>query len=189
MPNVFIIHGSNGYPEENWFPWLKREIEQMDIDCTVPAFPCGETHSLELWYREFENYLPKINEDTIFVAHSRGVSFVLNLLNDFEYHINSLYMVGGFTAYLWQDEKSENDSFFAKSFDFGKIKKRCKNFINIYSDNDPYIPIEHSQKLSEITNATELIIPNAGHFNTQSGYTSFPKLLELIKFRLNTNSD
>jgi len=24
--NVFIIHGADGHPKENWFPWLKSEL-------------------------------------------------------------------------------------------------------------------------------------------------------------------
>ena len=27
MQRVFIIHGWDGYPEEGWFPWLKKELE------------------------------------------------------------------------------------------------------------------------------------------------------------------
>jgi hypothetical protein len=28
---VFIIHGWEGYPEEGWFPWLKKELEKGTI--------------------------------------------------------------------------------------------------------------------------------------------------------------
>lgn len=180
MPNVFIIHGSNGYPEENWFPWLKHELEKINVECTVPAFPCGETHSLELWYKEFEKYKHQISPNTIFIGHSRGVSFVLNLLTDFDYRIKSFYMVGGFDQYLWYEKDEPIDSFFAKEFDIEKIKKQCKKFVNIYSDNDPYIPVKHSQQLTQTFGAIDVFIPNAGHFNTPSGYTQFPELLDLI---------
>jgi predicted alpha/beta hydrolase family esterase len=38
---VFIIHGWEGYPEEGWFPWLKKELENnvaifSDNDPYVP---------------------------------------------------------------------------------------------------------------------------------------------------------
>ncbi len=31
MRNVFIFHGTEGYPEENWFPWLKEKLEAVGI--------------------------------------------------------------------------------------------------------------------------------------------------------------
>ncbi|KKS50273.1 MAG: hypothetical protein UW01_C0001G0132 [Candidatus Nomurabacteria bacterium GW2011_GWA2_43_66] len=24
--NAFIFHGTEGHPQENWFPWLKKEL-------------------------------------------------------------------------------------------------------------------------------------------------------------------
>lgn len=39
MNNVFIFHGTEGYPEENWFPWMKRELEQNGCSAFVPQFP------------------------------------------------------------------------------------------------------------------------------------------------------
>ncbi len=32
---AFIIHGSYGNPEENWIPWLKRELQQYNFDVIV----------------------------------------------------------------------------------------------------------------------------------------------------------
>ena len=39
MKNVIIIHGTEGYPEENWFPWLKKNLEERGYNVTVPQFP------------------------------------------------------------------------------------------------------------------------------------------------------
>lgn len=39
MANVIIIHGAYGNPEENWFPWLKKELEKLDCRVFVPKFP------------------------------------------------------------------------------------------------------------------------------------------------------
>ena len=37
--NVFIFHGTEGYPEENWFPWLKEKLEAKGYKVFVPQFP------------------------------------------------------------------------------------------------------------------------------------------------------
>ena len=29
---VFIAHGWDGYPEEGWFPWLKKELETKGFE-------------------------------------------------------------------------------------------------------------------------------------------------------------
>ena len=56
MTNVFIFHGTGGYPEENWFPWLKRELESLDCKAIVPQFPTPQNQTLENWLKVFEQY-------------------------------------------------------------------------------------------------------------------------------------
>ncbi|PIN68395.1 hydrolase, partial [Candidatus Woesearchaeota archaeon CG11_big_fil_rev_8_21_14_0_20_57_5] len=36
MKTVFIFHGTEGYPEENWFSWLKQELERIGYQVVVP---------------------------------------------------------------------------------------------------------------------------------------------------------
>ncbi len=39
MIDAYIFHGTDGNPGENWFPWLKRKLEEIDIKTTVPQLP------------------------------------------------------------------------------------------------------------------------------------------------------
>jgi len=34
----FIIHGTYGKPEENWFTWLKENLEERGHEVIVPSF-------------------------------------------------------------------------------------------------------------------------------------------------------
>ncbi len=181
MKNFFIIHGSDGHSKENWFPWLKSELEKKGFECIVPDFPnVNGKHYLDQWYHVIDKYKDKITNETVFITHSRGTSFILNLLMDYDLKISSLYIVGGFVEYLWQEEGKPLDSFFARPFDYVKIKNNCKEIINFQSDNDPYIPVEHGLKVSKLLNAQYVLVKGAGHFNTTSGYTKFPQLLESL---------
>lgn len=41
-----IFHGSFGNPEENWFPQLKKDLENLNQEVLVPAFPVDNWNTL-----------------------------------------------------------------------------------------------------------------------------------------------
>ena len=82
MSSVFIIHGTDGHPKENWFPWLKQKIESSEHTVFVPQFPTPEGQSFEAWQQVLMEYEKEINEQTIFIAHSLGCIFLLRLLEN-----------------------------------------------------------------------------------------------------------
>lgn len=73
MSNIFIIHGVDGTPEANWFPWLKTELEKHGHRVIVPQFPTPEGQTLENWLAVLKNYEEFITPDSIFTGHSLGV--------------------------------------------------------------------------------------------------------------------
>ena len=94
MPNIFIFHGTAGYPEENWFPWMKEKLEKKGCKVTVPQFPTPEGQSLEAWLKVFKPYYDKVNENTIIIGHSLGGIFLLKLLEQIEKPIKLAVLVG-----------------------------------------------------------------------------------------------
>ncbi len=68
MQNVFIFHGTEGYPEENWFPWLKEKLEAKGCKVFVPQFPSpiGEPAAVTAWFDVLKDYEQYINEGTIY---------------------------------------------------------------------------------------------------------------------------
>jgi len=78
--NFIIIHGVYSNPEDNWFPWLKKELEGQGYEVIVPKMPTPLDQSLESWLRVFSNYESKINEETVLIGHSLGSAFILNYL-------------------------------------------------------------------------------------------------------------
>jgi len=182
---IFMIHGAYGNPEENWFPWLKKELEQLGHTVFVPKFPTPENQTLENWMDVFDEYIEKIDEDTIFVGHSLGPAFILSLLEKIEKPIKSAFFVANFIDLLDNPEfDTINKTFVDKKFNWEKIKENCKTFYIFHSDNDPYVPLEKGKKLGEKLESEVLVIEGAGHFNKAAGYTEFPLLLEYIKKEL-----
>ncbi len=182
MLNIIIIHGTGGSPNENWFPWLKSELEKLNHRVFVPEFPTPKNQSLKNWLDVFKNYEQYLDKNTIVVGHSLGAAFLLNVLEKLDRPIKSAFFVSGFLGLLNNPEFDElNKTFTTKSFDWDKIKSNCEEFCVINSNNDPYEPIEKGKELAKNLNVKLTIIKNAGHINSESGYDKFELLLEKIK--------
>jgi len=184
MVNVIIIHGSYGNPEENWFPWMKKQLEILGCKVYVPKFPTPENQSLETWLKVFEKYDKYLNDETILIGHSLGPSFILNILERTDKKIKATFLVSGFTGLLNHDIDKINGTFTDRMFDWKKIKTNCSRFHVINSDNDPYVPLVKGKDLARKLGTELIILKNAGHINAAAGYTRFPMLLEMVKKEL-----
>ena len=181
MSSVFIIHGTGGYPEENWFPWLKQKVEEAGHTTIVPQFPTPG-QSFETWQQVLKQYEKEINENTIFVAHSLGCIFLLRTLERFPRKIKAAAFISppiGIEPIL----NYKADSAFSGGFDFDwkTIKTKTNAFIVFHSDNDPYVDLANGRKLAKELGVELNFIPNAGHFNEKAGYTKFEELWDKLK--------
>ncbi len=180
--NIFIIHGSYGNENENWFPWLKENLEKSGYTVFVPHFPTPDNQSLENWLEVFKEYTKYLDKDSVMIGHSLGVAFILNILENINFQIKSSFLISGFIELLNNPEFDEiNKTFINKNFNFTKIKNNCNKFFIYHSDNDPYVNIDKAKNLAQKLNEEIVIVKNAGHFNTSSGYNKFELLLENIK--------
>lgn len=182
MTKIFIIHGAYGSPAENWFPWLKSELEKLDCKIFVPEFPTPENQSLENWLKVFDDYNQYLDENSIVVGHSLGPAFLLSIIQGLDKPIKAAFFVSGFVDLLGSpDFDNINKSFTEKDFDWKMIKQNCPIFFVLHSDNDPYVPIEQAKKLAKNLDVDVTLVKNAGHFNGESGYVKFDLILEMIK--------
>ena len=183
MSNVFIFHGTEGYPDENWFPWLKEKLEAKGHQVFVPQFPTPPVVPAKMveWFGVLENYRQYINEDTIIIGHSLGGIFALRVLEGLGSPVKAVFLVGtpvGVRPILNYDRDS---SFSGFEFNWPKIKSNAKHFVVYQSDDDPYVGLDNGKELTKNLGVELTFIPNAGHFNARSGYTKFPDLLEKVE--------
>ena len=183
MKRVVIVHGANGSPEENWFPWLKKELESKGIEVIIPQFPGGKDQNFEQWLGVFK--ADQLDEDTILVGHSLGVAFILRLLEHSSCKVRACFLVAGFASRLNNKFDKITRTFVDQPFAWGTIQKNCKKFFVYASDNDPYVPMAKAKELGEKIHTAPILVKNAGHFNEAAGYTSFQLLLADILRLLN----
>jgi hypothetical protein len=183
--NVFIIHGAYGHPGENWFPWLKSELEKIGCKVFVPKFPTPDNQTLENWLDVFKKYEKHLDENSIVVGHSLGPSFLLDILEKRGKPINASFFVSGFTGLLGNSSLDKiNKTFVDKKFDWKKIRQNCGKFYVFHSDNDPYVPLEKAEELAKNLGVEVILVKNAGHFNEKAGYKKFDLLFKKIKEEL-----
>ena len=190
MRTVFIIHGSYGNPDENWFPWLKSELEHLGCRVIVPQFqtppdedPKYGGHKLHMWFEKFNEYKEFIGEDTILVGHSRGCIFIYRILEKLQKPIYASFLVGPWlTRWTTPVNWKHVDSFHEDKFHWDHMKKMC-NHIEVYQSTNDEIPVEEGKIIAEKLDATIHIVENGGHFNVarDPSYVTFPLLLENIK--------
>lgn len=175
---VFIFHGTGGYPEENWFPWLKGKLKEKGCKVIVPQFPTPEHQTLENWFRILNEHEDDITDEAIMIGHSLGGVFLLRILE--KYKIAAGFFVGtpiGIPPVKnWEGDKP----FTGHPFDWNAIRGNARHFTVFHSDNDPYVSLGNGKELAEHLGVELTFISGAGHFNTAAGYASFPALFEKI---------
>lgn len=184
MKNALILHGTDGHSKENWFDWLKTELEKNSWKVWVPDLPGANKPNIKK-YNEFlfANTDWEFNQESVLVGHSSGAVAILGLLQSLPKgkKVDTCYLVGSFRNNLDWDAL---DDLFLEPFDFDLIKTKAKKFVFIHSDNDPYCPLEHAQYLSEKLGGELIVKPGQFHFSIGTAgekYKKFPMLLRLIK--------
>jgi predicted alpha/beta hydrolase family esterase len=186
-PNIFIFHGTEGHPQENWFPWLKQELEAKGYDVTVPQCPSPPVVPAKVseWFDVLDDYKDKITESTVIIGHSLGGIFTLRVLEKLEHPIRAAFFVGapiGVRPILNYDR---DNAFSGFDFDWETISQKADKFVVYQSDDDPYVGLENGKELAQHLGVELSFIPNAGHFNARAGYTEFvdlrDKLLPLLE--------
>lgn len=183
MNNYILVHGSFGSPFSNWIPYLRKEIEDRNLEVYTPDFPTGVGYqNYENWSKLLKCYLEAgiINENTIIFAHSIAPVFISKFLIENKIKVKRLLFVCGFNNYLGIDEEYDtvNKSMFLDNL--VDIKNYCRDIVCFYSDNDPYVKYEKEKEFADTITDNQVIIKNGGHLNSESGYNNFTELLKYL---------
>ena len=178
--NFIFIHGTKGYPENNWFPWLKEQLQTRGHHVIAPQFPINEDQNLSNWFKTLEDC--EINDNTIIVGHSVGAAFIPSIAE--KYSFRAAFLVCGFCRKLGLDFDSALETFVEKDFDWKRIRSNCSRYYQINSSDDPYVSVEQAKALESQLGVKMLLLNNAGHVNQNSGYTKLDEILPLIEEEL-----
>ena len=158
MENYFIIHGSFSSPYSNWIGWLHDFIQTEGKQVYVPNFPVGVGYqNYENWSRLLKNYLDigLIGENTIIIAC-------------------------GFNNYFGINEEYDtvNKSMYTDNLE--EVRKYVSEIVCFYSNNDPYVKYEAEKEFANTISTEQILIPDAGHINSESGFDTFEDIVSYL---------
>lgn len=121
-----------------------------------------------------------ITEETTFITHSLGGIFIAKFLIEHGIKIKKLITVAGFNNIQFDEDNSLYDSFYMLDKELKQTCELCNEVICFYSDNDPYVKYEVEKEFADTIATEQVLIPNAGHINSESGYDTFEDIVSYL---------
>jgi predicted alpha/beta hydrolase family esterase len=184
MKRAIIVHCWGGVPQYCWYPWAKNELEARGFTVEVPAMPETDLPKQKLWVPALAKLIGEPNEELFLVGHSIGCAAIMRYLEQLpaDKKVGGVVFVAGFTDALGIDEIA---NFFATPLDLAKIRpKSVHGFMNIHSDNDPYVPVIHSTNLKTGLGGEAIVLHGKGHFSgpidNEASCTELPEVISAI---------
>ncbi len=176
---VFLVHGWDGYPDNHWFPWLKKELESRGFKVESLAMPNAAHPKVFEWLSKITESVGNPTKDDYFVGHSLGCISIVRYIVQLppEAKVGGCVFVAGFSGNINIPEIAE---FYLLPLDFKNTKKHCENFVTIFSDNDPVVPLDNKNLFEDKLSARTIVEHNKGHFCKSDGVIELPSVLEAV---------
>lgn len=183
MKRAVILHGTDGAPDINWFPWLQQKLEAAGYEVRVPLLPENHTPNRQI-YNDFLFGSGWDFSNNIVIGHSSGAVSVLNLLMDERCPKVKLAVAvsawKGGVPLRYEVPNGQFDNLFPPAgFDFDTINQNADKIEFLHSDDDPYCPLEQAQWLAEQLHAPITVMHEAHHIGSK--YAELPELWQIIE--------
>lgn len=182
MKRVVLLHGNGGGTgQDQWFPHIKKGVEELGFICETPDLPDAELARSKYWLPFFQNEL-KLGPDDLVVGHSSGALSILKFAED--HKLGASILIGTYYTDLgYEDEK--NSGYFDTSWQWDKIRANQEWTAIFASTDDPYIPIAEPRYIRDQLGSEYFEFTDQGHFGQNSKpKLEFPELLDFIKSKL-----
>ncbi len=121
-----LLHGYTGTPENNFFPWLKAELEKHGYEVIVPALPNTKNPTVaEQVSFVLENI--KFDAHTALLGHSLGGTIALKIAE--QKPLAKLILADAVTNSIRQDRQTKYEKTFNWIFDWNRIRSHAKEII------------------------------------------------------------
>lgn len=176
MKKALILHSWFSRPEDNWYGWLKAELEKKGYEVWLPEIPTMPTKELDMEtmikFILDKNFLDK---DTVVIGHSLGSVLCMRLAERISFKKG--IMLAGWD---YNDLTPEHQSFWKTMMNHELIKKNVTEWVGLISDNDPYVTKFIAHEMMDRLGGKAIDVGPKGHFGKKEGITEVPEILEFV---------
>lgn len=177
---VIFIHGNgNSTPQDNWFPYVKNELECLGITVIVSQFPDAYLARSSYWLPFLKEL--KADENTILIGHSSGALAAMRYAETNK--ILGSILIGVMHTDLGI-ETEQLSGYFDTPWNWQAIQQNQEWTVIFASTDDPWIPIFEPRFVQKQLECQYYEFNNQGHFGGDRYKQNFPEVVQVIKKKL-----
>jgi predicted alpha/beta hydrolase family esterase len=181
---IFVPGNGGGGPNDNWFPYLKKKLEQLGICVIASEFPDNVLARESFWIPFLKDTL-QADDQTVIVGHSSGAIAAMRFA-EISCLLGSV-IVGAYHTDLGMHTEKQS-GYFNRPWNWEAIQKNQRWIIQFASEDDPWIPIEEARFVHEHLQTEYYEYKDQGHFGGDYNKIIFPELLHALKNKLITKN-
>ena len=187
MKTFYLIHGWDGSPEKPMHKWIKKTLEDKGHKVIAPKMPNAGEPEINSWVEKIKEIVDYLNEDIYFIGHSIGCQAILRYLEIVSGKSGSVFLIA---PWIYLDENTMEEEpeseeiakpWMETPINWNQVKTKSKNFVCIFSDNDPYVPLSNKELFKDKLKAKIIIENNKGHFTESDKVNKLPILIKEIE--------
>ena len=172
---TLILHGWGGSDFPHWQSYLAGELARDYGTVSFPLLKEKDAPKKDIWMAQVSEILEDFKPDIV-VCHSLANTLWFHLCNvQKAFHVKKLFLVAppSLTCKL-----TELSTFFPVD-----VPKQlfAQSVTLITSTNDQYMSIEEAESLGKCFSCEHIVLQEAGHINTASGYGAWDEMVEMVK--------
>lgn len=188
MKRIIIVHQWSGSPESDWYPWLKKKLENNGYKVLVPVMPDPDHPKIEPWVKALREAVGRPDEQTLLIGHSIGGQTIVRYLSALSGHekFAGVLLVTPWVTLLPaalpdDDYRSTGAPWLNVPINWESARRRAVKFKAVFSDDDPYVPMADSETFKEKLGAEITILHSKGHLTAEEEHTEVPEVWEMIE--------
>ncbi|MEH7354585.1 alpha/beta hydrolase [Neobacillus drentensis] len=176
--SFLIIHGLGGSGPDHWQTWLAHELTERNYHVCYPTFSQFESPIRKVWLEELHSAVKTIPTDhrLTVITHSLGCILWLHYAEIQTKRLAQQIIL--VTPPSPTIVLSEAKSFYPVPLKGQHLSRTAEDTLFVHSSNDPYCSMEDAKNYLNLA-FPSIVLPNAGHINTNSGHGKWPWMLDL----------